>query len=249
MAPPAWLTGWRYAHRGLHDGVRLENTAPAFAAAIEAGLGIECDVQASGDGVAMVFHDWTLDRMTGAGGDLRARTAAELGTIRCRCGTPIASLEHVLAMIAGRAPVLVEVKSRKDADWRPLAASVGEALAGYAGPAAVMSFDARIVRWFADASPGRPRGLVSGRAAARRAGLRPSRAFRLARTVAIRAARPDFLACDVCDLPDPGIVALRRRGMPVLTWTVRSAADRATAAAHADTIIAEGGWLGGAAAP
>ena len=81
IAPP-WLSEWTYAHRGLHgpDGA-LENSLPAFCAAMAAGYGIECDVQQSRDGRAMVFHDWTLDRLTDAQGPVRERGAADLQRI------------------------------------------------------------------------------------------------------------------------------------------------------------------------
>src|SRR5690554_5748577 len=63
-----WLRGVTYAHRGLHGQGRVENSPAAFAAAIEAGLGIECDVQGTADGGVAVFHDWDLDRLTDESG-------------------------------------------------------------------------------------------------------------------------------------------------------------------------------------
>ena len=60
------LTARPIAHRGLHDapsGV-IENTPSAFRAAIASGYGIECDLQVSADGEAMVYHDDVLGRLT-----------------------------------------------------------------------------------------------------------------------------------------------------------------------------------------
>ena len=234
MVAPAWLTGSVYAHRGLHDDRISENSLPSFEAAIAAGHGIECDVQASGDGVAMLFHDWTLDRLTSETGPLRKRRATDLQAIALGRSGKIATLEQAMDLVAGRAPVLIELKSRRRSSWKALARSVAAVLAGYRGEAAVMSFDPRIVRWFATALPHHPRGLVTGRHAAGRF------AFTARRTLAIAHVAPDFLACDLRDLPDADLAARRRRGMPLLGWTARDAASRSAANTYCDAPIAEG---------
>lgn len=240
-APPDgqdWLGAWTYAHRGLHGAGEghgpLENSPAAFAAAVVAGLGIECDVQASGDGEAMVFHDWTLERLTDESGPLRERAADELEQIALHAGGTIPRLSTMLRQVCGRVPVLVEVKSKRGADWKPLCRSVARSVARYNGAVAVMSFDPRIVRWFQNALPGLPRGLVSGRGEGNRL------AFTVERAVAIAHARPTFLAVDIRDLPDPDLARRRAGGMPILTWTVRSRALMARARCHADAAIAEG---------
>ena len=53
------------AHRGLHDAAKgiIENTVPAFEAAIARGYGIECDVRPAACATPMVFHDLTLERL------------------------------------------------------------------------------------------------------------------------------------------------------------------------------------------
>lgn len=240
---PAWLTGWSYAHRGLHqpDGP-LENSLPAFRAAIAAGHGIECDVQQSRDGQAMVFHDWTLDRLTDQTGPVRARDAADLRQVRLDCHSGhLPALQDALRLIAGRVPILVEVKSRRDVDWKPLARATRDVLATYRGPAAMMSFDPRIVRWLLRRTSRNPVGLVIGRHEWGASGGRGG--FATWRGLAIRWIDPDFIACDIADLPDPGIARFRARGLPVLSWTIRSPELAARAALHADAPIAEGGGV------
>jgi len=232
-----WLGARAYAHRGLHGPGVCENSPAAFAGAINARLGIECDVQMSADGEAMVFHDWTLDRLTGETGALRSRTADELAAIDLKSGGSIPRLRDFLAQVSGAVPVLIEVKSKRGTAWKPLARSVVRALRPYRGPAAVMSFDPRIVRWFSRTLPGRPRGLVSGRGEGRHL------AFGVERAVAVAHARPTFIACDIRDLPDPWLARQRRRGMPLLTWTVRTHELLARACRHADAPIAEGAGL------
>lgn len=234
----AALAGHVYAHRGLHGPGAPENSLAAFAAAADRGLGIECDVQRSADGHAMVFHDWELDRLTGESGPVAARTAAQLGRIALAGnGGPIPSLRQVLDLVAGRVPLLIEVKSRRDRRPAPLCLAVRRELEGYRGVHGVMSFDPRVSRWFAVHSPHTPRGLV---VTEEKGKTLPGR---IRRHLAFRHARPDFLAYDIRDLPSRFAAARRRRGVPVLTWTVRSAAHRERAARHADAPIAEGAGL------
>lgn len=234
----AWLKGGEYAHRGLHGNGLIENSPSAFEAAIGGGFGIECDVQRSGDGQAMVFHDWELDRLTGASGAVMGRTAKQLGAIPLTGSRDtIPTLRQVLDLVAGRAPLLIEVKSKREHRVAGLCMAVRRTLEGYRGRHAVMSFDPRVSRWFARQSPGTPRGLVVTEENAR------TLSGKLRRHLALWHARPDFLAYDVRDFPSKFAAAQRARGLPVLTWTVRSAELRATAAAHADAPIAEGAGI------
>ncbi|PTD17761.1 MULTISPECIES: glycerophosphodiester phosphodiesterase family protein [Sphingomonas] len=230
----AFLKGRRFAHRGLHGRGRVENSRAAFAAAIAHGDGIELDVQQSADGQAIVFHDATLDRLTGRSGALADLDAAALGRIALAGsdGETLPTLAEILSLIAGRVPLLIEVKSRHRRPAR-LCAAVRDALAGYSGAVAVMSFNPEVARWFSIHAPAIVRGLVVTEEKDR------NLPGRLRRHLALWRARPDFLAYDVRDLPSPFAAAQRRRGIPVLSWTVRTDADEATVAAHADAPIHE----------
>lgn len=181
-----------------------------------------------------MFHDWELDRLTGETGPVAARTLADLAQVRLR-GSPdtIPSLAGLLALVAGRVPLLIELKSRRDSPVKPLCRAVHDDLAGYPGPHAVMSFDPRVGHWFARRAPGTVRGLVVSESLDRtwRGPLR----LRLATW----RAKPDFIACDVRDLPSRFVAAHRALGLPVLTWTVSTPALRERALAHADGWIAE----------
>lgn len=234
-----WLREWSYAHRGLHQSGVPENSLAAASGAIAAGFGIECDVQKSRDGEALVFHDWELDRLTGERGQLGARTASELGAIRLSGsdGERIPALHDLLALVSGQVPLLIEVKSRRERRPAPLCLAVRRALEGYAGQAAVMSFDPRVSRWFAVHAPHIVRGLVVTEENERTfAGLMRRHAW-------LWHARPDFLAYDVRDLPSRFAGGQRKRGLPLLTWTVRSAELRQRADNYADAPIAEGAGL------
>lgn len=221
-----------FAHRGLHGGGIIENSRAAFLAAIEAGHGIELDVQATADGQAMVFHDYDLKRLAGAEGVLAEMSATDIGAYRLT-GTdePIATLDEILALIDGRAPLLIEVKSPGRAVG-PVCKAVSRALTSYIGPVAAMSFNPRIGRWFAAHAPDVLCGLVVTEEG------RPKRG-RFKRWASLAVSRADFLAYDIRDLPSRFAAAARGNGMKVGTWTVRTEAQRATATAHADQIIYE----------
>lgn len=229
----AFLMEQPFAHRGLHGGGRIENSRAAFEAAIAAGHGIELDVQASRDGEAFVFHDAELDRLTGESGPLARRSGAALAAIRLTGSTEtLPRLEEILALVSGRVPILIEIKTR-GANTGRLCLSVRRALEGYRGHAAVMSFNPDVGRWFAEHAARIVRGLVITEERNRGIG------GRLRRHVALWRARPEFLAYDVRDLPSRFAAAARTRGLPLLTWTVRDAAGEATGLAHADEIIYE----------
>lgn len=235
---PAWLTGWEYAHRGLHGEGVAENSRSAFAAAIAAGMGIECDIQRSADGVPMVFHDWELSRLTGTEG-LTASLDAEALAQLCLLGTADGPmpLADMLDLVGGRVPMLIEIKSLPGYDVAPSCAAVSEALADYAGPAAVMSFDPRVGEWFAANAAPVVRGLVCtdtldhGWLSAWRA------------DGAIERAAPDFLACDIRDLPDALASEWRASGKPLLSWTIKTRELRQRALDNVDGLISEGAGL------
>ncbi len=225
-----------FAHRGLHGGGRVENSLAAFDAAIARGHGIELDVQQSADGQAMVFHDATLDRLTGASGAVAARSAAQLSAVALT-GTDetIQPLPAVLAHIGGRVPLLIEIKA-PGRRIGTLCAAVAAALEGYAGPVAVMSFNPEAVRWFAQARPDVIRGLVVSEEPDRRAGrLRK----RIELAGALFRARPQFLAYDIMSLPSPTARAARAAGLPLFTWTVRTPEQQHRAAEEADQPVYE----------
>jgi len=243
LAPPpgadriVWLRGVAFAHRGLHVRGVPENSPAAFAGAIARGMGIECDIQRSLDGQAIVFHDAALDRLTDQGGPVAERTARDLGRIVLSGGTDtIPTLRQVLDLVAGQVPLLIEIKSASRPGTRTdaLCLPVRRELDGYRGPHAIMSFDPRIVRWFAVHAPQTVRGLVVTEEDDKGfAGM-------VRRHLSLWHARPDFLAYDIRDLPSRFAESQRGRGLPVLTWTVRTSELRERAAVHADAPIAEG---------
>jgi glycerophosphoryl diester phosphodiesterase len=240
-----WLIARPVAHRGLHDAAAgiVENTPSAFAAAIAAGYAIECDIQISADGEAMVFHDQTLERLTEGSGRLDTMPAAELKRLTFRdTADRMITLRELCDLVADRTGLLVEIKSRFDGDLR-LVTRTADVLAGYAGRVALMSFDPAPIAALRTLAPHLPRGIVAERryTHAEWSPL-PARTKRaLAYFQHALRSRPQFIAYSVKDLPSTiPLMARTMLRLPLLTWTVRTDVDRELAARYADQMIFEG---------
>jgi glycerophosphoryl diester phosphodiesterase len=165
MRAPDWLTARPVAHRGLHDISRgiVENMPGAVQAAVAGNFSIEVDIQLSADGEAMVHHDHALGRLTDATGEVVGKTAAELKAVRFKdTDERMMSLSDLCTLVAGRVPLVIEVKSHFDGD-RKLVRRMAEVLASYQGPAVGMSFDPDQVAALRELLPARPRGIVAQR--------------------------------------------------------------------------------------
>jgi glycerophosphoryl diester phosphodiesterase len=244
-SPQPWLTARPIAHRGLHDAARgiIENTASAFAAAVAGGYGIETDIQISADGEAMAHHDDALGRLTDGAGALRDLSAAALRQVPFRATADrMMTLGDLLDLVAGRTTLVIELKSRFDGDLR-LAARTATVLEGYRGPAAVMSFDPAPIAALRRIAPRLVRGIVAERRYALPEWhfLDPTQRFMLPFLLHGWKSRPAFVAYRVDDLATlPPRAARRVFGLPLLTWTVRTAQQQALAARLADQTIFEG---------
>ncbi|MFO1149106.1 MAG: glycerophosphodiester phosphodiesterase family protein [Alsobacter sp.] len=243
MAVPAWLTATPIAHRGLHDRRSvIENTIGAARAAMARGFALECDVQITADGEAVVFHDFTLDRLTTGSGPVAGATAAALAAIPFKATTDrIPTLADFLATLAGAVPLVCEIKSAFDGDMR-LARRTAEVVAAYDGPVALKSFDPAIVAALRELAPDRPRGIVGERSFDHPewSVIPAERRHAMANLLHFEETRPDFISWHVRDL-DTAVPFLCRKaaGLPVMTWTVRTADDRAMAARWADQMVFE----------
>ena len=213
-----------FAHRGLHYGAFPENSLIAFAAALELGAGIECDLRLTADNAIVVFHDADARRLCASSIQIGKSTLAQLGRLSIG-GHPLPTLESLFTLAKGHVPLLLEIKTNDDIGrWMP---ALKRPLAGYDGAFGVMSFDARIPRLLKTNFPEVRRGLVI------RGDLSATR-----RRLALWLADPDFVAVDRTALGRPWVARLRER-IPVYSWTIRSLDDRETAEVHADALIWE----------
>ena len=235
------------AHRGLHDRQdgRPENSRAAMRAAVEQSYGIELDIQPSSDGVPMVFHDPTLARLTGEEGHVRDRTADELGRLPLLGGPEtIPTLQQVLDLIAGRVPLLIEIKDqdgRMGPDVGPLEQAVAGVLRGYEGPVALMSFNPHSMASMAQHAPGLPRGLTTD-------AYRPENWRHLTPELCDHLREiPDydrvgarFISHQYRDLTRPRVRELKAQGAALLCWTITSPEAEQEARAVAENITFEG---------
>ncbi len=245
-----WLTARPIAHRGLHDAAHgiIENMPAAFTAAIAGNYAIECDVQCSADGEAMVHHDGVLDRLTEIQGPLAARTAADHKTITFKSTAErMLTLGELCDLVAGRVTLIVEIKHQRDAS-SPLPARVADVLSAYKGPVATMSFDPAQIAAVRGFAPNLVRGIVAERY------FRPNEwgpqdggpmsaweRFRLAHLLHAPTSKPQFVSYKAMDLPAPApMVARALFGLPLICWTVRDAAARARAEGCRAQITFEG---------
>jgi glycerophosphoryl diester phosphodiesterase len=235
------------AHRAYHDKTqgRPENSRAAIHAAIAANYGIEIDLQLSADAVPMVFHDYDLKRLTGVSGAVSLRTARELADIRLSGSDEgIATLAEVLDIVAGQVPLLIEIKDQDGAMGPAVGAlesATAQALAGYAGPVAVMSFNPHSVAEMARLAPQLPRGITTSAFAFMDWHTIPAATRRRLREI------PDyertgacFISHEAADLDRPRVSELRAKGAKVLCWTIRSPAAEAKARKVAQNVTFEG---------
>ncbi len=235
------------AHRGLHDRAVMaeENSVSAFRRAIEHGYGIELDVRPSAEGRAMVFHDADLGRMTGETGVLSEIPARELGQIRLgKGGDSIPTLQEVLRLVAGRVPVLVEIKDPDNtlsAEGSAVDEDVARVLALYEGPVAVMSFNPNTVAEVHRLAPDIAIGLVTcDFPDLYWPHVTGTRRAELASLDSVERIGASFISHDRTDLHNPRISRIKRAGLPVLSWTIRSRAQEIEARKIADNITFEG---------
>lgn len=237
------FTARNFAHRGLfgQDQTLPENSLAAFEAAAAAGYGIELDVQLTRDGQAVVFHDGTLDRMTGSHGRLCERTYGELQQLRLKgTGHTIPLLSQALAAVNGRVPLIVEIKSEYRFSRRyigELCAAVMAQLRAYGGDYCVESFDPRVLLWMRRNAPGVLRGqLADCTAEYRRNGALWIAAFALSHCAGNFLGRPQFIAwCPARRNRAIRLIALM--GAMMVYWTAMPGDDAEKLQRENDAVI------------
>ena len=245
MLASEFLT-YPFAHRTLHDVAdqRPENSMAGARAALAAGYGMEIDLQLSKDGIPMVFHDYSLDRLTDESGPVAQRTAAELQKIKLSGSEEtIPTLAEFLELVAGQVPLLVEIKDQDGAlgpNTGSMERAVCDIVNDYDGPLALMSFNPHSIAKCAEFAPNTPRGLVTDTFASDKWNVLPR--ARLDELISI----PDydrvgasFISHNWRYLETDPVAKVKARGGSVLSWTVRSAQQEAEARGNSDNVTFE----------
>jgi glycerophosphoryl diester phosphodiesterase len=220
------VSGYVYAHRGLWGGTVPENSLAAFEAARAAGYGIELDVRLTMDGLPVVFHDATLERMCGRDEVVDRLKADEMSVARLPDGSHIPSLERALDVMEGL-PVLIELKV--DDNPSDIAERVAAVINGRRGLLAVMSFDEPTVAQLCRLVTDRPIGLL----------VAPDNN---PMQIATKAATARGLGCDYVG-PHHSILsemAETSGGLPMVTWTVRTDKELTIARQYGAAPVFEG---------
>lgn len=238
----ASLRGHRYAHRGLHGNGIPENSMAAFQAALDRGYGIELDIHLMKDGKLAVIHDSSLKRTAGADVKIEELTANELCNYRLE-GTDekIPLFSQVLELYAGKAPLIVELKTEgKNHDALVLA--VKAMMADYPGAFCVESFDPFCVHALKKLWPQVIRGQLSENfLKANPKYLNRPLQFVMTFLLSSFLTRPDFIAYRYADRKNLSVWLSRRLWhLQGVTWTIKSPEDLDTAVAEGYLPIFEG---------
>lgn len=155
---------YRIAHRGLFNNTTSapENSLSAFQKAVDAGFGIELDVQLTKDREVVVIHDEDLHRTSKVDTKIADCTYAMLREYRLfQSDEKIPKFSAVLSLINGTVPLIVELKNTSSSDYAELCERTAACLDTYNGLFCIESFNPMIVHWFRINRPDYLRGFLS----------------------------------------------------------------------------------------
>ena len=230
------LRGWYYAHRGLHDDQKPENSMAAFRAALDAGFGIELDIHLLRDGNLAVFHDASLMRITGREGRIEDLTTDQLKDYHLLdTEETIPEFRQVLELYSGQAPMIIELKA-ENGNHAALAETACAMMEGYNGLWCMESFDPRCISWLKENRPDVIRGQLSANFFRDETKLNPFLKSILRHQLYNFRSQPDFTAYKFEDRKTISNFILRTlRGVQGVAWTIRTKEDF-------DTALQEG-WI------
>ena len=238
-----WLVERPIAHRGLHDRNKgiIENTESAFAAALQHNYAIECDLQLTADGEAIVFHDDEVDRLSGATGKVIELTAKKLKSLALNSTADrMQTLWELLEQVDGRSTLVIELKSLWNDDEK-LARRALQVLEGYGGHYCLMSFDPHQIACLRALSPHTVRGIVADRTTDPYYNDLPlAKRYDMRSFGHLAQTQPHFVSYNWRELPFEPVTEIRRNGHPVITWTVRSKEEASQALRYCDQVTFEG---------
>ena len=231
----SWIVKDYIAHRGLHNAENPENSLGAFQRAIDEGYAIETDVQQISDGTVIVFHDYSLSRMTGRDGYTKNMLKSELKDYKLgNTDFYIPTLEELLSLVDGQVPILIEIKN--EGKVGELEKATYELLKNYKGEFAIQSFNPYSLEWFKKNAPKIWRGQLSSYFKGEN--LSFFKKFALKHMLLNRKiSSPNFISYNAQNLPN--LFVKRFNNIPLLAWVVRSQTDYMKVVKYCDNIIFE----------
>ena len=234
----SWIKETPIAHRGLHTKDIPENSLSAFENALKNNYAIELDVQFTKDKEVVVFHDENLKRITNDTRNIEDVNYDELKNLRLgNTNEIIPTLEEVLELVDSKVAILIEIKDSKD--YIELSEKTYEILKGYEGNYAIQSFNPFILEWYKNNASEVVRGQLSGTFTEGSESLNSFEKFALKNMLLNFKSKPNYIGYDLEGIPKSKLESLRKKGVPIIVWTVKNKEDMEKAYKYSDNITFE----------
>lgn len=234
----SWIKETPIAHRGLHTKDIPENSLSAFENALKNNYAIELDVQFTKDKEVVVFHDENLKRITNDTRNIEDVNYDELKNLRLgNTNEIIPTLEEVLELVDSKVAILIEIKDCKD--YIELSEKTYEILKGYEGNYAIQSFNPFILEWYKNNASEVVRGQLSGTFTEGSESLNSFEKFALKNMLLNFKSKPNYIGYELEGIPKSKLESLRKKGVPIIVWTVKNKEDMEKAYKYSDNITFE----------
>lgn len=234
----SWIKETPIAHRGLHTKDIPENSLSAFENALKNNYAIELDVQFTKDKEVVVFHDENLKRITNDTRNIEDVNYDELKNLRLdNTNEIIPTLEEVLELVDSKVAILIEIKDCKD--YIELSEKTYEILKGYEGNYAIQSFNPFILEWYKNNASEVIRGQLSGTFTEGSESLNSFEKFVLKNMLLNFKSKPNYIGYELEGIPKSKLESLRKKGVPIIVWTVKNKEDMEKAYKYSDNITFE----------
>ena len=234
----SWIKETPIAHRGVHTKDIPENSLSAFENALKNNYAIELDVQFTKDKEVVVFHDENLKRMTNDTRNIEDVNYDELKNLRLgNTNEIIPTLEEVLELVDSKVAILIEIKDCKD--YIELSEKTYEILKGYEGNYAIQSFNPFILEWYKNNASEVIRGQLSGTFTEGSESLNSFEKFVLKNMLLNFKSKPNYIGYELEGIPKSKLESLRKKGVPIIVWTVKNKEDMEKAYKYSDNITFE----------
>ena len=134
------------AHKGVHNSQIPENTIPAFTKSVDKNYIIELDIHILKDNTIVVYHDYNLLKLCGVNKVIETLSYAQLFKTKIKNKYTIPTLEQVMRIVAGKVPILIEVKDMNNNS--KFEEGLVKILDNYKGEFAIQSMNPFVIDWF-----------------------------------------------------------------------------------------------------
>lgn len=231
-----WLIEEPIAHRGLFNKENPENSLAAFKNAVDNNYGIELDIQFTKDKKIVVFHDDTLERMANDKRAVSNITYEELSKLKLlNTGESIPLLEDVIKIVDGKVPIIIEIKNCKNII--ELGQETYKIMKEYKGKYTIQSFNPTVIEWYKKNAKEVIRGQLSGTYNNQKSKMSFLERFVLKNLLLDFKSKPHYICYELQGLPNLRVSQLRKKGIMVISWTIKNKIDMEKGYKYSDNII------------